>query len=122
MAQVDALANVKLKHGLAWKEPCCGGIHDGWPSSPTDTATATDWKREDACGGGVHGSVGTCFGGRKTLVTVEFISVVPEMWSFGMLLAELYWSFDINMGEHPTKFRETIPKLRVGQRLEGSGM
>lgn len=53
---------------------------------------------------------------------VEFISVVPERWSFGMLLAELYWSFDINMGEHPTKFRETIPKLRVDQRRERSGM
>ena len=66
--------------------------------------------------------VGTCFVGRKTPVTVEFISVVPEMWPFGMLLAELYWSFDINMGEHPTKFRETSPKLRVGQRRERSGM
>lgn len=32
------------------------------------------------------------------------------MWSFGMLLAELYWSFNINMGEYPTKFRETISK------------
>lgn len=35
-------------------------------------------------------------GSGKTLVAVEFISVVPEMVSFGMLLVELYWSFDIN--------------------------
>ena len=104
------------------ENPCGSGIHDGWPSSPTGTVTAIVWKREDACGGGVHGSVGTCFGERKNRVPVEFISVVPERWSFGMLLAELYWSFDINMGEHPTKFRETIPKLRVDQRRERSGM
>lgn len=43
------------------------------------------------------------FWNRKTWAAVEFISVVLERWSFGRLLVELYWSFDIN-----TKFRDTF--------------
>ena len=53
----------------------------------------------------------------KTPVAVEFISVVLERWSFGRLLAELYWSFDINIflklkqeADLGTKCRETHSK------------
>lgn len=54
------------------------------------------------------------------MATVEFISVVLERWSFGRLLVELYWSFDINTWVN--KISRHIPKLRVAQRRERSGM
>ena len=53
-------------------------------------------------------------------MAVEFISVVPEMESFGMLLAELYWSFDINMGERRTKFRDTFQSYALTK--DGKGL
>ena len=55
-------------------------------------------------------------------MAVEFISVVPERWSFGMLLAELaelYWSFDINRGEHRTKFRDTFQSYALAKGWKG---
>ena len=49
-------------------------------SSSTATATAKVWKREAACGGGVHETLRRwhLFWRRKTMAGVEFISVVLE--------------------------------------------
>lgn len=108
---------------MAWRGKSLGAV-EFTSSSPTDTVTANDWKREDACGGRVYGApqASAPVLEEEKMVAVEFISVVLERWSFGRLLAELYWSFDINTWVNAPQNFEAHSKATCCQSLERSGM